>query len=103
MSNGDRDSTVVAPQALFMMNSSVMLNHSRILAETLLNTPNLEPSARIRLAYERALARPATNQEIDAALSFIASMQKEWNGDGKKAWQSFAKSLLASNEFIYLN
>ncbi|MFN9297001.1 MAG: DUF1553 domain-containing protein [Acidobacteriota bacterium] len=103
MSNGDRDSTVVAPQALFMMNSSVMLNHSRILAETLLNTPNLEPSARIRLAYERALARPATNQEIDAALSFIASMQKEWNGDDKKAWQSFAKSLLASNEFIYLN
>src|SRR5262249_60980043 len=29
MSNGDRDSTVVAPQALFMMNGSVVLSQTR--------------------------------------------------------------------------
>ena len=31
VSNGDRDASVVAPQALFMMNGSVMLKHSKIM------------------------------------------------------------------------
>jgi len=101
--SGDRDSTVVAPQALFMMNSSVMLKHSRRLAELLLNDRNLDDPARIRLAYERALARPPSPAEIDQAQTFIAQIQKDWANDPIKAWQSFAKSLLSSNEFIYLN
>ncbi len=102
-SNGDRDSTVVAPQALFMMNSSVMLQHSRKMADTLLEKSTLDDAARIREAYERALSRPATTLEIDQALTYIARMEKEWNGDRTKAWQSFCKSLLSTNEFIYLN
>jgi hypothetical protein len=103
MSNGDRDSTVVAPQALFMMNSSVILNHSRKLAEKLLADTSLDAAGRVKTAYERALTRPASNQEIDQALTFVAKMQREWKGDELKAWQSFCKSLLASNEFIYMN
>jgi hypothetical protein len=102
-SNGDRDSTVVAPQALFMMNSSVMLKHSRKMADTLLVRADVDDSARIREAYERALARPATPLEIDQGLSFLARIESEWKGDRAKAWQSFCKALLASNEFIYLN
>lgn len=102
-SNGDRDSTVVAPQALFMMNSSLILKHSRTLADKLLADTAIDDAARIRLAYEKALARPASPAEIDEALTFVARAQKEWNGDRAKGWQSFCKSLLASNEFIYLN
>ncbi len=129
--NGDRDSTVVAPQALFMMNSSVMLNHSKKMAESLLQQTNLDDQARIRHAYERALGRPPSSQEIDQGLTFIARMEQEWShtppspptsqpqrtpavregmlpspniGQSKlNAWQSYCKSLLASNEFIYLN
>jgi Protein of unknown function (DUF1553)/Protein of unknown function (DUF1549)/Planctomycete cytochrome C len=103
MLSGDRDSTVVAPQALFMMNSSVMLQHSRKMAEGLLDRTDFDDAARIREAYERALSRPATPLEIDKALSFIAGIQQEWNGDKTRAWQSFCKALLASNEFIYVN
>ena len=103
MSNGDRDSTVVAPQALFMMNSSVILKHSKTMADSLLADKSLDNQGRIRQAYERALARPPTPQEIDGALTFIGSIAKDWQGDEAKAWQSFCKSLLATNEFIYLN
>jgi hypothetical protein len=102
-SNGDRDSTVVAPQALFMMNSSVMLQHSRKMADSLLALTGVDDASRIRDAYERALTRPATTLEVDQALSFIARVEREWHGDKAKAWQSFCKALLASNEFIYLN
>ncbi len=102
-SNGDRDSTVVAPQALFMMNSSVMLKHSRKMADGLLARADLDDSARIREAYERALTRPATPAEVDNALSFISRIEREWQGSKANAWQSFCKALLASSEFIYVN
>jgi hypothetical protein len=103
-SNGDRDSTVVAPQALFMMNSSVMLQQSKRMAERLLQSPSAtDDVARIRDAYETALSRPPTSQEIDQAQTFLARMEQEWKGDKVRAWQSFCKSLLSSSEFIYLN
>lgn len=102
-SNGDRDSTVVAPQALFMMNSSVMLQHSRRMADGLLKREDLDDASRIRDAYERAFTRPPTPLEIDQALSFLAGIEREWKGDKVKAWQSLCKALLASNEFIYVN
>jgi hypothetical protein len=102
-SNGDRDSTVVAPQALFMMNSSVMLQHSWKLADTLLARGDLDDPGRIREVYERALSRLPTPDEIDNALTFLTRMQSEWQGDRNKAWQSFCKALLASNEFVYIN
>jgi hypothetical protein len=102
-SNGDRDSTVVAPQALFMMNSSVMLKHSKVMAESLLGKTDLDDQARIRDAYERALGRQPSSKEIDQGLTFISHMEQEWKGNKVSAWQSYCKSLLASSEFIYLN
>jgi hypothetical protein len=101
--NGDRNATIVAPQALFMMNSSVMLNHSRKMADSLLQRTDLDDAGRIREAYERALSRPPTPQEIDRAQTFLARIYKEWQADPAKTWQSFCKSLLSSNEFIYIN
>lgn len=100
--NGDRDSSVVAPQALFMLNSSVMLNHSKIMAESLLKK-SVADSERVADAYQRALSRPPTPGEVDTALSFLEKMRREWKGDEAKAWQSLMKSLLASSEMIYLN
>jgi len=102
-SNGSRDSTVVAPQALFMMNSSIMLQHSRKMAGSLMAESALSDADRVRTAFERALARPPTPAEIDQALSFIHRMEQHWKGNTIMAWQSFCKALLASNEFIYIN
>jgi hypothetical protein len=108
--NGDRDSTVVAPQALFMMNGSVVLKHARIMAAGLLVRDDLDDAGRIRAAYERALGRPAAAKEIDRALTFIASVNRAVESrmtDPSErdvfAWQSFCKALLSSNEFMYLD
>ena len=102
---GDRDSTIVAPQALFMMNGTIVLSGTRAMADALLALP--DDAARVRDAYERVLSRPPTPREIDQAMTMIASIEKALPEDVKdrraRAWQSFCKSLLASNEFIYLN
>jgi hypothetical protein len=100
--SGDRNASVVAPQALFMMNGAVMLEHSKKFAAALLARQDLDDAARIRDAYERALSRPPSPAELDRALTFIAQMTRAGR-DRSQAWQSFVKSLMSSNEFIYLN
>ena len=92
------------------MNGSVLLKHSLKMAEVLLARADLDDAGRIREAYERALGRPPAPKEIDGALTLIAqvshameSRQPDERGRRVFAWQSFCKSLFASNEFIYLN
>jgi len=108
--NGDRNSTVIAPQALFAMNGDIVLKHTRSMAEGLLARTGVDDSARILEAYERALARPPAAKEVDGALTFIAGIEKAMEAHEKDAakrhvfaWQSFCKALMASNEFIYVN
>ena len=108
--NGDRNATVIAPQALFMMNSTLVLKSTKAMAGRLLERKDWDDPARIRDAYERALARPPASRDIDRALTFISQVEKALEPHEKdpakrhlEAWQSFCKALLASNEFIYLN
>ncbi|MBL8227629.1 MAG: DUF1549 domain-containing protein [Bryobacterales bacterium] len=106
--NGDRDSTVVAPQALFMLNGSVVLKHSKLLAEALLANHGPDDASRVRELYERALSRPPTASETDQALTFLSRMERAFEAKPEAerrvaAWQSLSKALIASNEFIYLN
>ena len=109
MSNGNRASSVIAPQALFMMNGSVVLDHSRRWASELLERQDLDDSDRIRRAYEQAFARLPDLDETEQALSFIQQIERDLSDREEQpskrriwAWQSFCRSLMASNEFIYL-
>jgi hypothetical protein len=108
--NGDRNSTVIAPQALFMMNASLVLKATNSMASKLLAETGTDDAGRVREVYERALGRPPGASDIDRALTFIVQVEKAMEGresDGGKrhlmAWQSFCKALLSSNEFIYVN
>ena len=108
--NGNRGQAVVAPQALFMMNGSLMLRHTRKMADRLLRRDDLNDAERVRDTYERVLTRPPRPGEIDRALTFIADVEDSL-GDRvpnslerkARAWQSFCKAMIGSNEFLYLN
>ena len=108
--NGDRNSTIIAPQALFMMNSTLVLKSTRNMAQKLLDRKDLDDQGRIRDAWERALSRPPSSAEVDRALTFVSQIEKAMQEKEKDpaarhlfAWESFCKALLASNEFVYLN
>ncbi len=110
VSNGDRSATVVAPQALFMMNGSIVLRHTRLMADRLLEAEELDDPGRVRDAYERVLARPPDSGEVDRALTFISELERKLEDRAPdaaerraRAWQSFCKALIGSNEFLYLN
>lgn len=107
MPTGSRHSTVVAPQALLMMNAELVMDSADQFATTLMESP--QGPERVVRAYERALARPPTAAEIRRALAFIkdCSTASESNGTRSleaqhQSWSMFCQSLFASNEFIYV-
>ncbi|HTI50987.1 MAG TPA: DUF1553 domain-containing protein, partial [Planctomycetaceae bacterium] len=107
--SGRRDSTTVAPQALFMLNSAFILQQTKTLATTLLADQTLDDAGRVRWLYESALSRPPTAEETIRGLAFIdryrqalAGQQLPPDENRLRAWQTLCRTILASNEFVYL-
>ena len=103
--NGDRASTTITPQALFMLNSPVVLSATKTKAEALLKQSSWDDSQRVRQLYLTCYGRPATNEEVTRSLDFLAKFQSVYAKSANprlSAWQSLTKSIIAANEFIYV-
>jgi len=97
---GERDVTTVATQALFMMNSTFVIEQSRAFADRLLAEKRVDDLSRVDLAYRHALGRTATSAERERSLRFISAYSKT---DKTAGWAAFCQALLACAEFRYLN
>ncbi|MGB1709060.1 MAG: DUF1553 domain-containing protein, partial [Rubripirellula sp.] len=108
MPTGNRSETVVAPQALLMMNSDLVLDSADAFAESLLQL-SASDASRVEIAYQRVLGRYPDERESRRAIDFLAQIQSgaRLNADAvddqwiSKGWSLFCQSLFASNEFIY--
>ena len=74
--NGNRDSTTVAPQALFMLNSDVVNRSSAELARQLVANESLNDAQRIRELYLRAFGREPTDADQSRAAGYLAQLQE---------------------------
>jgi mono/diheme cytochrome c family protein len=105
---GNRATTTVAPQALFMMNGKLVAENATALAESLLERGELDDAARVRAAFAAVLNRPATRSDVDRSLQFVRELQNQAGAEAspadvrRSAWGSLCRVLLASNEFIYV-
>ncbi len=101
---GQRASTTAASQALFMMNDTLVLNASRAIAKQTLAT---EPAKRIPMLYQKILLRPPTAAEQSRARAYVQHLTDQLPADAKdhaqRVWQSLARVLLASNEFMFVD
>ncbi len=107
--NGRRDTTTVAPQALFMMNSQLVAQGTRSWALRLLQDPPADDAARVEAIYQQAYSRPATASEAGRALQFVnhyrkAEMTRQTPAEEARlrAWQSLCRAVLSANEFVYI-
>lgn len=108
--NAQRATTIVASQALYLMNSPFVLEQSHHFAQSLLDKAGLGDAARLRLAYLHALGRSPSPSESFRLMEYLkryeaALMDREPDAVKRRlaAWQSLCQILFASNEFIYLN
>ncbi|MGE0607835.1 MAG: DUF1553 domain-containing protein [Pirellulales bacterium] len=109
MVTGARDTTTVAPQALYLLNDSFVVDQSRALAWRLVGDDEMDDGGRVDQAYQLALSRQPTKHEMFRALVFLAdyeaasSPQQSSETNGKvAAWTSFCQAIFASAEFRYL-
>ena len=98
MPTGSRNSTVIAPQALIMMNAPVVLESSRRLAAKLATLPDDEQ--RVQQAYTLLLSRAPQQHEVTDALAMVHEFST--TEPPERAWALFCQALFAANEFIYL-
>ena len=84
-----RTSSTTPLQALFMMNDPFSHERARKFAALLMAAPD---ARRIELAYLLALGRPPSADELKDSEVYLRE-----NG-----WESLARVLFASNEFMYL-
>lgn len=97
-SNERRPQTVVPQQALFALNSAFLLTRAEELAE-LSSTASLSEAERIRWLYRRIFARNPRSEELESCQNFLQS-----GAPGEPpAWNRLAQTLLASNEFLFVD
>jgi hypothetical protein len=108
-SQGDRPTTTVAPQALLLMNSPQARQWAESFAK-LLQTDHATGDAGVwvQQAYLRALSRAPTPEETTASVAFIEAGLAQYTESKQAnpallALADFCQTLLALNEFVYVN
>jgi hypothetical protein len=106
--NGDRATTTVAPQALFLLNSDLVAGASERLAARLLRAPGSDAD-RVQDLYARAYGRRATTEEVAGTQNVVAACERalgESEPDPAKrhlrAWACLCQVVMAANEFVYV-
>ena len=100
VSNGRRNVSTVAPQALFMLNHPFVIEQSKYAARRLLDgTDGGENEARVVRLYRLTLGRSPDEAEQSLALNFLQNA----NEDRSEAWTQLFHALFASIDFRYVD
>jgi hypothetical protein len=123
--SGDRATTTVAPQALFFLNSHLVMQLSGSWANDVLANPALaDDPQRIASLYRQAYGREPNSREVARSLEFLARCEvasqsvavamKPENESSKehaaaieleprqRAWQMLGQTLISASEFLYV-
>jgi mono/diheme cytochrome c family protein len=105
---GQRGSTIVAPQALAMLNSTQVQGYARAMGRGLLSKEGTTREQAINRGYLTALGRPADAEELAESTAFVARAAERYQAAGKGdaaelAMADFCQVLLGLNEFIYID
>ncbi len=100
---GQREVTTVAPQALFFLNSRLVVDCARQAARRLLREAKEEQDSRIERAYQMVLRRPPAADETAAALALVEGLEPPADEAGDEyRWAALIQGLMASAEFRYV-
>ncbi|HEY1066719.1 MAG TPA: DUF1549 and DUF1553 domain-containing protein, partial [Pirellulales bacterium] len=105
---GDRATTTVAPQALFLLNNPHVRESMQAFAQRLLPEPATTWPDSVRTAYRAALGRAPSDDELTSAAAFLDAQTASHQAAGRdaprrRAMADFCQVLVCLNEFIYVD
>ena len=103
-----RPSTTTAPQALMLLNDSLVQMQGAALAERIRREAGEISERQIARAFQLVLQREPTKVEVKASLALLADQRKRAAAEGalepaRAALNSFCRGLLNVNEMIYVD
>jgi len=103
-----RSQTMVAQQALFLMNNPFVVDRAKVLAGQLMER-SASFDARVDWLHRCLFGRPATDREVSALSAVFSALVEDEAAAGKaqaasevSAWQHIIHTMLCSNEFIHI-
>ena len=106
---GQREVTTVATQALFMMNSPLVMQQATHTAKRVLHEAPTNDDERLRHAYRLILGHGPTSGQRERSLAYLKQMERLVSDSGSSAdekriaaWSSLCQTLIASGEFRYV-
>ena len=113
---GQRNVTNVPTQALYLMNSPFLMEQAEYVALQSARTKNASSAERVQNIYRTVLGRPADTNEVIQDLALVEesraafdaaqsnqSRSKQPPNSELAAWSSLCHTLLAGNEFLFLD
>jgi hypothetical protein len=108
-STATRTTTTTPLQALFLMNDPFVHEQARKLAARLLKEDTRD-DARIERAFLLTFGRPPNAEERAQTAGYVAEVRAKLGATKmsadqarERAWESFARVLFMSNEFVFVN
>lgn len=108
-----RPVTIVPSQALFMMNSPMVFDSAKSLAGSVLSQSSADTTADqtplLNAVFEKLFARRAEPAEVERSLQFLRETEQLLGNVPDAAerrlqtWAALCRSLMASNEFVYVD
>jgi hypothetical protein len=95
---GERPTTTIPAQALFLMNNPFVIRQAETLAEKLLASGD-DDAARLARAFSLCYARPPSQKETQNAQKFIADYSGKQSR--RATWAALCQALFASAEFTH--
>lgn len=104
VTDGNRRTSTVTPQALFLMNSPLVHESSHKLSEIMLGaTEGATDGDRVGWMILHLFGRSARPGEIARAEGFVSSYAAQAGKRAQdKAWAALVRAFFASNEFLYI-
>jgi hypothetical protein len=94
-----RTESIVAPQALFLLNDPLVTSLAQSLAARVKReVPAENDRERIVRLYEITLGRPPVAEELEVGAQFLAA-----SGAASDAWTSYCRLIMSTNEFLYVD
>ncbi|MCA9101295.1 MAG: DUF1553 domain-containing protein, partial [Planctomycetales bacterium] len=105
--NGNRNTSTVASQALYLMNGELVATAAQRLADRVLSEGGSSDATRTDWLYQTCLARPASDEEVARVAEYLQRFSDLTDTpDGKShehtSWQLVCQALLISSEFVYV-
>jgi hypothetical protein len=103
-----RSSTIIAPQALMLMNNAAVRGYAKEFGKRLAHSADRSIEEAVRSGYAIALGRAPRDQELADSVQFIREQAESYKADGKAdgralALADFCQVLMELNEFIYVD